>query len=125
MCFSGIIPRTAGLFCIPTPGPFSPTVMHFGSGKLNYNQLQVIQNRACRIISVLKKRDDVVEHMKSLHWLRINERILFKVLLLIYKCIHGLAPTYLNDIISFNNISLTRRNSLHISLCQASHPQAF
>ena len=43
----------------------------------------------------------------------------------IYKCIHGLAPTYLNHLISFNNISLTRRNSLHISLCQASHPQAF
>ena len=99
--------------------------LYFGSGKSNYNQLQVIQNRACRIIFGLKKRDDVVEHMKSLHWLRINERVLFKVLLLIYKCVHGLAPTYLNDLISFNNISLTRRNSLHISLCQASHPRAF
>ena len=99
--------------------------LYFGTSKSICNQLQVIQNRACRIIFGLKKRDSVVEKMKSLHWLRINERIVFKVLLLVYKCANGLAPAYLNELISFNNISLTRRNSLHISVHQPSHPQAF
>ena len=80
-------------------------------------QLQVIQSRACRIIFGLKKRADVDEKMKSLHWLKVDERIVFKILLLVYKGIHGMAPSYINELLSFNNTvtSSNRRASLHIS----------
>ena len=33
--------------------------------------------------------------LKSLHWLPVKQRILFKVLLLVYKCKNDLAPEYL------------------------------
>ena len=33
--------------------------------------------------------------MRSLHWLPVSSRIIFKILLLVYKSLHGLAPAYL------------------------------
>jgi hypothetical protein len=99
--------------------------LYYGCNKSVTRQLQVIQNRACRIIFGLKKRADVNEKMQSLHWLKIDERIVFKILLLVYKGVHGMAPSYINELLSFNNIvtSNKRRSSLHISL--QSHPRAF
>ena len=37
--------------------------------------------------------------MRSLHWLPVTSRIIFKILLLVYKLIHGLAPAYLSELI--------------------------
>jgi len=34
----------------------------------------------------------------KLHWLRARERITFKLCLLVYKAINGLAPSYLQDL---------------------------
>ena len=35
----------------------------------------------------------------ALHWLPVQERIEFKILTLVYKCITGEAPAYLMDMI--------------------------
>ena len=71
------------------------------------------------------QRAAVDEKMQSLHWLKIDERIVFKILLLVYKGIHGMAPSYISELLSFNNTvtSSKRRSSLHISL--QTHPRAF
>jgi hypothetical protein len=37
--------------------------------------------------------------LKSLHWLPVEFRIKFKILLLTFKAIKGMAPTYLQDAI--------------------------
>ena len=37
--------------------------------------------------------------LASLHWLPVKANADFKVLLLIYKALHGLAPTYLSDLV--------------------------
>ena len=37
--------------------------------------------------------------MKSLHWLPVSQRITFKICLLIYKALNGLAPIYLSDLL--------------------------
>ena len=37
--------------------------------------------------------------LASLHWLPVKARVDFKVLLLTYKALHGLAPTYLSDLV--------------------------
>ena len=66
-------------------------------------QLQSLQNRACRIIKGLKKREGVEEHLKDLHWLKVQERIEFKILLLTYKSLHGLAPSYLSELVKYNS----------------------
>ena len=38
--------------------------------------------------------------MKSLHWLPIRQRISFKLLLLVYKCLHNQGPIYLTNCLS-------------------------
>ena len=35
----------------------------------------------------------------ALHWLPIRQRIQFKLLLLVYRCTHQLAPDYLTDLV--------------------------
>ena len=41
----------------------------------------------------------------NLHWLRIPERIQFKVAVLVYKVLHGLAPQYLGPLTRVSNLS--------------------
>ena len=67
--------------------------MYYGCHQSVINQLQSIQNRACRLIFGLKKRHSVNNYLKDLHWLKIEERIKFKILVMVFKSIHGLSPT--------------------------------
>ena len=60
----------------------------------------------------LKKKDSVSEHLKGLHWLKVQERIEYKILLLVYKSLNGMAPEYLGDLIKYNNVSGSRTPSL-------------
>ena len=51
----------------------------------------------------------------SLHWLPISFRINFKIALLVYKAINGMAPSYLTDLILLkhnNKYSLRSSNEL-------------
>ena len=68
--------------------------LNYGANSTVLKQLQLIQNRACRIIKGLKRRDGIEPYLQELHWLKIQERIEFKILLLTFKAIHGLAPPY-------------------------------
>ena len=62
-------------------------------------RLQLIQNAAARLFGGLRKYDYVTSTMKSeLHWLRILERISFKLSTLVYKALHGKGPAYLKEL---------------------------
>ena len=38
--------------------------------------------------------------LRELHWLRISDRIIFKILILTHKAFHGVAPVYLCELIT-------------------------
>ena len=57
-------------------------------------KLQRVQNACARVILIRQKRDHVTLMLLELHWLPVKCRITFKILLLTFKCLHGLAPTY-------------------------------
>eukprot|EP00057_Strongylocentrotus_purpuratus_P008930 XP_011663404.1 PREDICTED: muscarinic acetylcholine receptor M3-like [Strongylocentrotus purpuratus] len=65
--------------------------------------LQRIQNTAARLVTRTKKSEHITPIIQSLHWLPIQERIVFKILLLVYKAIHNQAPSYLQNIISLRS----------------------
>lgn len=96
--------------------------LYIGANQRILKQLQSLQNRAARIIKGIKRREDVESHLKNLHWLKIQERIEFKILLLTFKCIHGLAPKYLCDLIQYSSGS-----GRHVSLLTpvSTSPKAF
>ena len=63
-------------------------------------KLQKIQNTAARIISRKKRRDHITPILSNLHWLPVQKRIEFKILLFTFKALHGLAPGYIKDLIT-------------------------
>ena len=80
------------------------------------NWLQKVQNIAARIISKQRKFDHITPVLKSLHWLRVEHRILFKLLMITVKAIHGIAPIYLSDLIRVNEQkrSLRQNNRMKV-----------
>jgi len=58
-------------------------------------RLQSVQNAAARLIFNLRRCDHITDALISLHWLRVPERITFKVATLTYRALHVSAPPYL------------------------------
>ncbi len=71
-----------------------------GLNKSQLYKLQKVQNTAARIICLTTKRDHITPSLKFLHWLPVKYRIDFKILCMVYKCLHGQAPQYLCDLIT-------------------------
>ncbi len=70
-----------------------------GASKATLNKLQVVQNSAARILTRTRMRDHITPVLESLHWLPVSFRVDFKILMLTYKALHGLAPQYLSDLL--------------------------
>ena len=62
-------------------------------------KLQKIQNHAARIVSKTPKHHHITEVLFNLHWLPIVYRIKFKMCLLVFKCLNGMAPDYLSNML--------------------------
>ena len=82
-----------------------------GSSQYQLDKLQYIQNMGCQVICNIRKHDHVSPAMKHLHWLKIPERITYKLCLLVYKCQNNLAPKYLPDILPSNPSSRDLQSS--------------
>jgi hypothetical protein len=59
------------------------------------NRLQAILNAAARLVCSASRFDHVTHLLRDLHWLRVPERITFRLSVLTYRCLHGVAPPYL------------------------------
>ena len=62
-------------------------------------KLQRVQNAAARLIFMERKYCHITPLLQKLHWLPIKYRIQFKILLIMFKAIHGLALSYIVDLI--------------------------
>uniref|UniRef100_A0A8C0XVG3 Reverse transcriptase domain-containing protein n=1 Tax=Cyprinus carpio carpio TaxID=630221 RepID=A0A8C0XVG3_CYPCA len=54
---------------------------------------------AARVLTRTRKYDHISPVLSTLHWLPIKHRIDFKILLITYKALNGLAPQYLNELL--------------------------
>ena len=63
-------------------------------------RLQRIQNQVARILTRTHRRDHITEVLIDLHWLKIKERIVYKLLIFTFKAfIDRTAPLYLCELI--------------------------
>jgi len=62
-------------------------------------KLQRVQNSAARLICNINRFDHITPVLYKLHWLPVRYRINFKILLITYKAINGLAPEYISELI--------------------------
>ena len=87
-----------------------------GSQHYLLDRLQHVMNASARLIVGLKKYDQISAIMRDeLHWLRVPERIQFKLSLLSYKCLNGMAPDYLSTMY-IRVADLERRSRLRSAL---------
>ena len=62
-------------------------------------RLQHFQNNAVRLITRTSKHDPITPVLKELHWLPVESRIAFKMVVMNYKSMNGLAPSYLAELV--------------------------
>ena len=84
-------------------------------------RLQYVLNSTARLISLSRKADHITPLLIDLHWLPVEQRINFKVLLFTYKIVNGLAPSYLNDLLVPYVPRRALRSADKLLLCQPSY----
>ena len=65
----------------------------------------------------IPQRNHIIPVLRALHLLRIHDRIIFKILLLIPKAVNNTTPEYLCDLIRFNVKSTTIRTRTSFDPC--------
>ena len=84
-------------------------------------KLQCVMNGSARLIYCAPKFCHITPILKELHWLPVCARIEFKILLITFKAIKGLAPKYLSDLIEILQMSRynLRHNNIGILLARS------
>ena len=72
----------------------------------NIKKIQLIQNCAARLITGVPKYDHISPTLNALGWLSIKEHLLYRDVLLTFKCMNDKAPQYLCD-------NFEQRNRIH------------
>ena len=92
-------------------------------GLPNYliQRLQYALNSAARLISMSRKADHITPLLIELHWLPVEQRINFKIILFTYKIINGLAPMYLSQLLVPYVPRRALRSADKLLFCQPSY----
>ena len=77
--------------------------------KCHIGKLQRVQNAAATLVVMQGKFCHITPVLNQLHWLPISFCINFKILILTFKAIHELAPSYINDLVKIKPLNLRYR----------------
>ena len=77
----------------------------------NITRLQNIQNCLANFVSGASRFSHVSPILKSLHWLPVKQRIIFKTLLLLHKFLTSGKPKYFAPYLSLYTSAVTTRHS--------------
>jgi len=110
--------NSVGMFCNAPPSPEHPPVCHSSSTPVigcssdvdatrlrpftmaglpmrHLNRLQSVRNAATRLVYSARRSEHVSPLLRHLCWLRVPQRIEFRLTVLTYRCLNGTAPRYL------------------------------
>ena len=79
--------------------------LYYGLPAYQIAKLQRLQNAAARLVSLTPRFSHITPVLADLHWLPVRFKIRFKILIFVFRVIHGLAPSYLSDLISIRTQS--------------------
>ena len=68
-------------------------------------KLQKVQNSCARLIYGRKKFDHVSDLFTELHWLPVKQRIVFKILLFVFKIFMNMTPLYISECVDVHDVS--------------------
>ena len=69
-----------------------------GVATVYIQKLKSVQNIAARMVSGVRRSEQITSVLVHLHWLRVSQQVDFKTALAVWKCVHGVAPAYLSDL---------------------------
>jgi hypothetical protein len=85
------------------------------------NRLQFGLNSAARAVTKTSRFHHIIPVLQSFHWLKINQRIHYKVISLTYKIFLSDQPSYLRSLLSLQSSRSTRSSSV-VTLTRPSNP---
>ncbi|HEY5138311.1 MAG TPA: hypothetical protein VIJ25_03195, partial [Methylococcales bacterium] len=85
--------------------------LYLGLPATQLNRLQRIQNTLARTVVSSPKFSHASPIIRSLHWLKINERIQYKVISTTFKTIATSKPSYLRSLLTLQPQGRTRSSS--------------
>ena len=83
-------------------------LLYYGLNSSSLMKLQRVQNAAARLIRS-KESISLNDVFTKCHWLRVRERILFKLLLTVHKCINNKAPDSVCALLEYGESDRTKK----------------
>ena len=82
--------------------------LYYGINSNLIKKLQHVQNCAARLVSKKKIPSGCLEEtLKKLHWLEVKYRSMYKILLIVHKCLHHTAPKEIVNMLKYADSSRT------------------
>ena len=72
----------------------------YGAHEYQIKKLQRVMKASARLVYCAPKYCHVTPLLRELHWLPVRLRVGFKIVLVTFKIYHGVAPSYLKDLVS-------------------------
>ena len=92
-----------------------------GLPQKSIKRLQLTHNTAARVISRTSRHSHITPTLTALHWLPITKRCQYKLLLITFKSLHKLSPSYLSGLINWYTPNRPLRSSSTTSLVPKKH----
>ncbi len=71
--------------------------LYYGVQYKSLDRLRLVQNVAARLSYLTQEH--ITPVLRALHWLLVSYRLDFKILLFVFKALHGIAPIYIADLV--------------------------
>ena len=75
----------------------------FGTREADLTRLQRLQNKAARLFLSCGRDQSSTDLFRELHWLPVKQRIIYKLMLYIYKALNDMAPCYISAMVHLQN----------------------
>ena len=89
------------------------------------SRLQRVQNNDVHVLARVRKNDHITLILRQYHWLPVQKRIEYKILTLVFKALHNMAPKYLQDLVTVKQSTYSLRSSsstvLHVPKTQTAY----
>ena len=83
--------------------------LRYGVPNQLIQKLQSVQNSAARLLTYTNKREHIKPVIKQFHWLPVEFRVPYKILLRSFECLNDTALAYLNDLIHLSTPNCSLR----------------
>ena len=86
----------------------------FGLPQSVIDRLQYVQNCTARLVTRTRSLEHITPVLRRLHWLPVRQRITYKIVLLTYKALNGMAPKYIAGLLQPYTLTRQLRSSKNL-----------